>query len=344
MFSRYRNFALDLGTVNTVLYAPGRGVVFDEPSVVVVQHGGSAGVAVVAVGAQARPLVGRSTPKLSAVRPLRDGVIGDFHCAEALIRYALRGRVWMGPFSRARLIVGVPSGATPVERRAISESALGAGVSRVYLVDEGVAAAIGANLDVFDPTGSMVVDIGGGTTEVTAFSSGSVAHSASVRFAGDKMDDAIIGLIKRKFNTLIGEQTAEAIKIELGVATMEGLEGEGPFAEVIGRDLVTGKPKPIIVGRRAIFEALQEPISEMLSGAQVAIESVSAELVSDLSAKGIILTGGGALLKNIDKLFSSFVEMPVFIADDPLRCVARGLGKIVENMSVYQGFIEEHRK
>ena len=337
----FRDVALDLGTANTVLYAKSARIIMDEPSVVIVHSGPRSDNEIVAIGEAARPLLGRSTRTLTAVRPLRDGVIGDFQGAEALIKYALK-KYKRGPsFKRTRLIVGVPASATAVERRAICESASVAGASRVYLVEEGVAAAIGAGLDIFDPTGSMVIDIGGGTTEVTAFSLGTVNFSSSTRAAGDLMDDAIISFVRRQFNAAIGEQTAEKIKFELGAAIIDNTTDDGPFVEVVGRDLVNGKPRTLIVGKRAIYEALQEPIGQILEAVQTAIESVPPEIVADLLSKGVIMTGGGALLQNLDKIVSAHIEMPVFVAEDPLRCVARGLGCIIDEIDKYKGVLLE---
>ena len=334
----YRYVALDLGTANSLLYAKDGGIVMNEPSVVVIKNHGQIGSEIIAIGTGARPLLGRSSRTLTAVRPLRDGVIGDFEGAAALIGYALSKQARRTFFTRTRLLVGVPAGATAVERRAICESAMNAGVSHVYLVEEGVAAAIGAGLDIFDPTGSMVIDVGGGTIEVTAFSLGSIVYSSSTRVAGDRLDDAIISFIRRQFNALIGEQTAEKIKFELGAAIIDDTADDGPFVEVTGRDLLTGKPKILIIGKRAIFEALQEPITQMLDAIQIAIESVPAEVVADLASKGVIMTGGGALLQNLDKIISAHIEMPIFVAEDPLLCVARGLGAIIEDINKYKAF------
>ena len=346
MFSWIRRFgvqhaSLDFGTVNSVLVVGRHQVIMDEPSVVIFRDPAGNRREVIAVGEAARPLLGRSSNTYSAVRPMRDGVIADFHGAEALISHALRHCAGNRFVSRTRLVVGVPASATAVERRAISESARAAGASRVYLVEEGVAAAIGAGLDLFDPTGNMVIDIGGGTTEITVFNFGTVSCSCSLRVAGDKLDEAIVSFIRRRFNALIGEVTAERIKVALGAAQLQDASDDGPFVEVIARDLLTGRPRNLIVGKRAITEALQDPIQQMLEGIQGVIDRIPPEVVSDLVSKGVFMTGGGALLQSLDKIVSSFIEMPVFVADNPLHCVARGLSEIALDMRKFRHLITE---
>ena len=336
-----RYASLDFGTANIVLCVDGHEVLMDEPSIVLFRNSASKGSQIVAVGNAARPLFGRSSGSLVAMRPMRDGVIADFEGAEALITYALSKCDVNRFLTRTRLVIGVPANATAVERRAISESALLAGVSRVYLVEEGVAAALGAELDLFDPTGSIVIDIGGGTTEITVFSSGSITCSSSLRVAGDLLDEAIVSLVRRRFSANISEVTAEKIKIALGAALIQDETDDGPFLEVVGRDLLTGRPRNLIIGKRAITEALQDPIQQILEGVQAAMDNTPPEILTDLALKGVIMTGGGALLQNMDKIVSSFIEMPVFVAENPLHCVARGLSKIACDIPKFSHLITD---
>ena len=320
---------IDLGTANTLVHVRGRGIVLNEPSVVaMVNKGGKKQV--LAVGNDAKMMLGRTPGGIEAIRPMRDGVIADFEVAEEMIKHFIRKVHNRRSFASPVIIVCVPSGSTAVERRAIQESALSAGARRVFLIEEPMAAAIGAGLPVNDPTGSMVVDIGGGTTEVAVLSLGGIVYSRSVRVGGDKMDEAIIAYIRRHQNLLIGESTAERIKKEIGSAAPP-LEGTGASVEIKGRDLLNGVPKEITVTQRQIAEALTEPVSAIIEAVKVALEATPPELAADIVDKGIVLTGGGSLLSNLDQVLRDETGLPVSIADDALSCVALGTGRTLEN-------------
>ena len=325
------DMAIDLGTANTLVYVKGQGIVLDEPSVVAMVQ--EKGVMVpYAFGNEAKLMLGRTPAKIEAIRPLKDGVIADFRSAEEMIKHFIyrvhNRRAFTGPM----IIICVPSGSTPVERRAIQEAAEAAGGRDVYLIEEPMAAAIGAGLPVTEPTGSMIVDIGGGTTEIAVLSLGGIVYARSVRVGGDKLDEAIISFIRRYHNLLIGEATAERIKKEIGAACPPE-EGEGRTMEIKGRDLIDGVPKEIILSEAQIADALAEPVSQIIDGIKVALESTPPELSSDIVDKGIVITGGGSLLKNLDLVVSAATGLPVFTAEDPLKCVALGIGKILENPS-----------
>jgi rod shape-determining protein MreB len=321
--------AIDLGTANTLVYVKGRGIVLNEPSVVaMVSKNGKKQV--LAVGNDAKMMLGRTPGGIEAIRPMRDGVIADFEVAEEMIKHFIRKVHNRRSFANPVIIVCVPSGSTAVERRAIQESALSAGARRVFLIEEPMAAAIGAGLPVNEPTGSMVVDIGGGTTEVAVLSLGGIVYSRSVRVGGDKMDEAIIAYIRRHQNLLIGESTAERIKKEIGSAAPP-LEGTGASIEIKGRDLLNGVPKEITVTQRQIAEALTEPVSAIIEAVKVALEATPPELAADIVDKGIVLTGGGSLLSNLDQVLRDETGLPVSIADDALSCVALGTGRTLEN-------------
>jgi rod shape-determining protein MreB len=285
---------------------------------------------VLAVGNDAKMMLGRTPGGIEAIRPMRDGVIADFEVAEEMIKHFIRKVHNRRSFANPVIFVGVPSGSTAVERRAIQESALSAGARRVFLIEEPMAAAIGAGLPVNEPTGSMVVDIGGGTTEVAVLSLGGIVYSRSVRVGGDKMDEAIIAYIRRHQNLLIGESTAERIKKEIGSAAPP-LEGTGASIEIKGRDLLNGVPKEITVTQRQIAEALTEPVSAIIEAVKVALEATPPELAADIVDKGIVLTGGGSLLSNLDQVLRDETGLPVSIADDALSCVALGTGRTLEN-------------
>jgi rod shape-determining protein MreB and related proteins len=323
------DMAIDLGTANTLVYVKGRGIVLNEPSVVamVTKNGKKQ---VLAVGNDAKMMLGRTPGGIEAIRPMRDGVIADFEVAEEMIKHFIRKVHNRRSFANPVIIVCVPSGSTAVERRAIQESALSAGARRVFLIEEPMAAAIGAGLPVNEPTGSMVVDIGGGTTEVAVLSLGGIVYSRSVRVGGDKMDEAIIAYIRRHQNLLIGESTAERIKKEIGSAAPP-LEGTGSSIEIKGRDLLNGVPKEITVTQRQIAEALTEPVSAIIEAVKVALEATPPELAADIVDKGIVLTGGGSLLSNLDQVLRDETGLPVSIADDALSCVALGTGRTLEN-------------
>jgi rod shape-determining protein MreB len=323
------DMAIDLGTANTLVYVKGQGIVLNEPSVVaMIQDKGQ--MVPYAFGNEAKLMLGRTPAKIEAIRPLKDGVIADFRSAEEMIKHFIM-RVHNGrSFSRPLIIVCVPSGSTPVERRAIQEAAESAGAREVYLIEEPMAAAIGAGLPVTGPTGSMIVDIGGGTAEIAVLSLGGIVYARSVRVGGDKMDDAIISYIRRYFNLLIGEATAEKIKKEIGVACPPE-SGEGRVMEIKGRDLMDGVPKEIVLSEAQIAEALMDPVGQIIEGIKVALESTPPELSSDIVDKGIVITGGGSMLQHLDYVISQATSLPVFRAEDPLSCVALGIGKILED-------------
>jgi rod shape-determining protein MreB len=323
------DMAIDLGTANTLVYVKGRGIVLNEPSVVALATKGGK-KHVLAVGNDAKMMLGRTPGNIEAIRPMRDGVIADFEVAEEMIKHFIRKVHNRRSFANPMIIVCVPSGSTAVERRAIQESALSAGARRVFLIEEPMAAAIGAGLPVNEPTGSMVVDIGGGTTEVAVLSLGGIVYARSVRVGGDKMDEAIIAYIRRHHNLLLGESSAERIKKEIGTAAAPA-EGPGALLDIRGRDLLNGVPKEISISQRQIAEALAEPVSAIVEAVKVALESTPPELAADIVDKGIVLTGGGALLHNLDQVLREETGLPVSIADDALSCVALGTGRTLEN-------------
>jgi rod shape-determining protein MreB len=340
MFARLFGFlsadmAIDLGTANTLVYVKGRGIVLNEPSVVAIadQRGRKQ---VLAVGEEAKLMLGRTPGNIAAIRPLRDGVIADFEVAEEMIKHFIRKVHNRRSFASPMIIVCVPSGSTAVERRAIQESAESAGARRVLLIEEPMAAAIGAGLPVTEPSGSMVVDIGGGTTEVAVISLGGIVYARSVRVGGDKMDEAIISYIRRQFNLLIGESSAERIKMEIGAAHAPDLDGpggeEGPMTEVKGRDLMNGVPREVVVSQRQIAESLSEPVTAIVDAVKVALENTPPELAADIVDKGIVLTGGGALLSRLDEVLRDATGLPVVVAEDALSCVALGTGRALEEM------------
>jgi rod shape-determining protein MreB len=323
------DLSIDLGTANTLIYVRGRGIVLDEPSVVAIrqdQFGGQKKVA--AVGLEAKRMLGRTPGNISAIRPMKDGVIADFFVTEKMLQHFIH-KVHENRFLRPspRVLVCVPCGSTQVERRAIRESALSAGAREVYLIDEPMAAAIGSGMPVHEASGSMVVDIGGGTTEVAVISLSGIVYSSSVRIGGDRFDEAIINYVRRNYGTLIGESTAERIKHEIGSA----FPGKEILKiEVRGRNLAEGVPRSFVLNSDEILEALQEPLSGIVGAVLTALEQTPPELAADIAERGMVLTGGGALLRNIDKLLAEETGLPVIIADDPLTCVARGGGQALE--------------
>ncbi len=322
--------AIDLGTANTVVYVKGRGIVLDEPSVVAIinQDGQNR---VLAVGNEAKMMVGRTPGNIETMRPMRDGVIVDLKVTEEMIKHFIRKVHNRQAFANPLIIICVPSDATAVERRAVRESALVAGARRVYLIEEPIAAAIGAGLPVDEPTASMVVDVGGGTTEIAILSLGGTVYARSLRVGGDKMDEAIIAYIRRKYNLLVGEATAERIKKEVGSACPP-LDGNDNTIKIKGRDLMYGVPKEVTIGQQQIAESLSEPINAIVRAVKVALEATPPELSSDIMDKGIVLTGGGALLNNLDRVLSNETGLPTRIADQALSCCALGAGKALENI------------
>jgi rod shape-determining protein MreB len=326
------DMAIDLGTANTVVYVKGRGIVLNEPSVVAIASVRGR-KQVLAVGEEAKLMLGRTPGNIQAIRPLRDGVIADFEVTEEMIKHFIRKVHNRRSFATPQIIVCVPSGSTAVERRAIQESAESAGARRVFLIEEPMAAAIGAGLPVTEPTGSMVVDVGGGTTEVAVLSLGGIVYCRSVRVGGDKMDEAIIAYIRRNHNLLVGESSAERIKKEIGSACMPE-DGEGRVMEIKGRDLMNGVPKEIVISERQISESLAEPVGSIVEAVKVA-----PELAADIVDNGIVLTGGGALLSNLDLVLRHATGLPVSIADDPLICVALGTGRALEEMKTLKNVL-----
>ena len=330
MFSS--DLAIDLGTANTLVYVKGQGIVLMEPSVVAVSVDNRSKNRVLAVGTDAKKMLGRTPGNIVAIRPMRDGVIADFEVTEAMLRHFIHKVHNRRTFVRPRIVIAVPSGITQVEKRAVKESAESAGAREVFLIEEPMAAAIGANLPITEPTCNMVVDIGGGTTEVAVISLAGIVYSRSVRVAGDKMDSAIIQYIKRKYNLLIGEMTAEIIKTTIGNASPDPQDLE--TIEVKGRDLASGIPKILSIDSEEIRVAISEQIDSIIETVKIALEQTPPELAADIVDRGIILTGGGALLKNLDKFLREETSLPITIADDPLTTVALGSGKTLDNIDI----------
>ncbi|GGF52909.1 MULTISPECIES: rod shape-determining protein [Terasakiella] len=324
------DMAIDLGTANTLVYVKGKGIVLNEPSVVAIADN-MGKKQVLAVGEEAKQMLGRTPGNIQAIRPLRDGVIADFEIAEEMIKHFIRKVHNRRSFAAPLVVICVPSGSTAVERRAIQNSAENAGARKVMLIEEPMAAAIGAGLPVTEPTGSMVVDIGGGTTEVAVLSLGGIVYARSVRVGGDKMDEAIIAYIRRTHNLLVGEGTAERIKKEIGSACPPE-DGEGRTMEIKGRDLMNGVPKELVISEREIAESLTEPVGAIIEACKVALENTAPELAADIVDKGIVLTGGAGMLRNLDFVLRHSTGLPVSIADDPLSCVALGTGRSLEEM------------
>ncbi len=325
------DLAIDLGTANTLVYLKGKGVVVSEPSVVAVQKDGVGQKRVLAVGTEAKNMLGRTPGNIVAIRPMKDGVIADFDITEEMLRYFIRKIHDRKALVRPRIVICVPSGITQVEKRAVRESAESAGAREVYLIEEPMAAAIGAGLPITEASGNMIVDIGGGTTEVAVISLAGIVYANSVRVGGDKMDEAIVQYVKRKYNLLIGDRTAEAIKVGIGEAYPSQ---ERRTFEVKGRDLVSGIPKTQEINSDEMREALSEPINAIVEAVRNALERTPPELAADIVDKGIVLAGGGALLKNLDILLREETGLPVVIAEDPLSCVVLGSGKVLDELGL----------
>lgn len=325
------DLAIDLGTTNTLVYVKGKGIVLNEPSVVAIRKGDRGGNKVLAVGKEAKTMLGRTPGDIVATRPMKDGVIADFDITETMLRYFIRRVHNRKSLVRPRIIISVPSGVTQVEKRAVRESAESAGAREVFLIEEPMAAAIGAGLPITEPTSNIVVDIGGGTTEVAVISLAGTVYSRSVRVAGDKMDESILQHIKRKYNLLIGLQTAELIKVTIGNAyPME----EPECIEVKGRDLVTGIPKILTIDSEEVRKAISEQVETIVETVRIALEQTPPELSADVVDKGIVLTGGGALLKGLDVLLREETRLPITITDDPLTTVVMGAGKVLDNLAI----------
>jgi rod shape-determining protein MreB len=332
LFSFFSNdMAIDLGTANTVIYVKNRGVVLNQPSVVAVK---SSSNEVLAAGDKAKMMLGKTPESIIASRPMRDGVIANFELTESMLRYFIRDvHNNRRALVRPRMIIGVPSGITQVEKRAVEDSAKQAGAREIYTIMEPMAAAIGSGLPVAEPTGNMIVDIGGGTTEVAIISLKDIVYCKSVRVGGDEMDRAIVQYVKRKYNLLIGEKTAEDIKINIGTAM---LTDDAKQVEVKGRDLLSGVPKTILLSDAEVFEALTEPISVIIDAVRSALENAPPELSSDLVDRGIMMAGGGSLLKNLGTLISKETGLPVKVAENPLLCVVLGAGKVLDELDTYR--------
>lgn len=325
------DLAIDLGTANTLIYVKGKGVITDEPSVVAVQKDGRGDSKVLAVGREAKQMLGRTPGSIEAIRPMKDGVIADFEVAEAMLRYFIQKVHNRKSLVRPRIIIGIPSGITQVEKRAIRESAQEAGAREVYLIDEPMAAAIGAGLPIEEPSGNMIVDIGGGTTEVAVISLHDIVLSISVRVGGDKMDEAVVSYLKKKYSLLIGERMAEQVKIAIGSAyPPEDVE----IMEVKGRDLIGGVPKTLDISNKEIFEALEEPVGQVVAAIREALEKTPPELAADIVDKGIVLAGGASLLTGMDIRLREETELPIIIAEDPLSCVVRGAGVALDELKL----------
>jgi rod shape-determining protein MreB and related proteins len=322
------DLAIDLGTANTLIYVRGKGIVSCEPSVVAIKRDERGVKSVRAVGREAKEMLGRTPGSVQAVRPLRDGVIADFEITEAMLAHFIKKTNNKRSLVKPRIVICVPFGITEVEKRAVRESAENAGAREVYLIEEPMAAAIGAGLPITEPTGNMVVDIGGGTTEVAVISLAGIVYSQSIRVGGDKMDEAIIAYVKRAYNLLVGEQTAERVKCQVGNAYPLD---EPLTMEVKGRDLVAGVPRTVVVNSDEIRDALAEPINSIVDAVMSALERTPPELSSDIKDKGIVLTGGGALLRNLDVLLREETGLPVMVADDPISAVVLGAGKCLDH-------------
>lgn len=325
---------IDLGTANTLVHVKGKGIIIREPSVVAVDKANNE---VLAIGAEAKQMIGRTPGHIIAIRPMKDGVIADFDITQSMLKFFIKKAIGKNSLVRPRIVVGVPSGVTEVEKRAVIDATVQAGAREAYLIEEPMAAAIGAGLPVQEATGSMVVDIGGGTCEVAVISLGGIVVSKSIRTGGDAMDDAIVRYIRKTFSLLIGERTAEEVKINIGTA----MPLENPEEmDIRGRDLVSGLPKNITINSNQVCEALNEPVTNILDAVRNTLERTPPELAADIMNRGVVMTGGSSLLRNLDRIMSRDTGMPVYVSDDALSCVALGTGLAVENVDVYKkGFM-----
>jgi rod shape-determining protein MreB len=333
-----RDIGIDLGTANTLVHIKGRGIVIREPSVVAINKNTKA---ILAVGDDAKSMIGRTPGDIVAIRPMKDGVIADFDITQNMLKYFIKRAMGTGFMSKPRVVICVPSGVTEVEKRAVEEATLAAGAKEAYLIEEPMAAAIGANLPVEEPSGSMIVDIGGGTSEVAVISLGGIVTSKSLRVAGDELDDSIVLFVKKEYNLMIGERSAEQIKMTIGNAYPKPKE---EYMEVRGRDLITGLPKNITLSSSEINEALKEPINAIVDSIKYTLEKTPPELAADIMDKGIMLAGGGALLSGLDTLIKEETGMPVTIAENPLDCVAIGAGKVLEEIEALKRVLITPRK
>lgn len=332
-----RDMGIDLGTANTLVHVKGKGIVLREPSVVAIQRDSGS---VLAVGEEAKQMIGRTPGNIMAIRPMKDGVIADFDVTQSMLKYFIAKSMVTRSFVRPRVVVAVPSGVTEVEKRAVIDATLQAGAREAYLIEEPMAAAIGAGLPVHEPTGNMVVDIGGGTTEVAVISLGGIVTSRSIRVGGDEMDESIVQYIKRTYNLMIGERTAEEIKIAIGSA----ISISDVQMDIRGRDLVTGLPKTLNISASEVQKALSEPVFSIIEAVKVTLEKTPPELAADIMDRGIVMTGGGSLLRGLDKLLSQETGMPVHIAEEPLSCVALGTGKALESLDVLKRILVSPKK
>ncbi len=333
-----RDIGIDLGTANTLVHVKGKGIVVREPSVVAMN---SKSGEILAVGDDAKSMIGRTPGNIVAIRPMKDGVIADFDVTQTMLKYFIRRAISKGMISKPRVVICVPSGVTEVEKRAVEEATIQAGAKEAYLIEEPMAAAIGANLPVEEPSGSMVVDIGGGTSEVAVISLGGIVTSKSLRVAGDEFDESIVHYIKKEYNLMIGERTAEEIKMAIGAAYPKPKEEK---LEIRGRDLITGLPKNLAVTSAEISEALKEPINSVVDSIKLTLEKTPPELAADIMDRGIMLTGGGALLSGLDRLIKEETGMPVSIAENPLDCVAIGTGKVLEEIEILKKVLISPKK
>ncbi|MCX8129228.1 MAG: rod shape-determining protein [Clostridia bacterium] len=333
-----RDIGIDLGTANTLVHVKGKGIILREPSVVAVNKKTND---ILAVGDSAKSMIGRTPGNIVAIRPMKDGVIADFDITQSMLKYFIKKVMSKGLFGKPRVVICVPSGVTEVEKRAVEEATLQAGAKEAYLIEEPMAAAIGANLPVEEPSGSMVVDIGGGTSEVAVISLGGIVTSKSLRIAGDELDESIVHYVKKEYNLMIGERTAEEIKVTIGAAYPKPKE---ETIEIRGRDLITGLPKNLSITSSEITEALKEPVNSIVDSIKYTLEKTPPELAADIMDRGIMLTGGGALLSGLDKLIKEETGMPVSIAENPLDCVALGAGKVLDEIEVLKKVLISPKK